>query len=477
MIQRNGQSLLQLVNEMLDLAKIESGNLELQLQQGGVISFIKYLGESFQSMAEKKDIQLTIYSEVEALQMDFDAKKLSTILSNLLSNAIKFTPEGGKIIVHLNSTEKKEQAFLELKVQDTGTGISKKELPHIFDRFYQVDNSNSRNYEGTGIGLALTKELVELMQGNIEVKSQIGKGSVFIVQIPVTNKAVQSKEIQNVLVVPTTNMLTHESLNETPSLTHTTDLPLVLIIEDNIDVAHYLKTCLAEKYQVLHAKDGAIGIEMALEHIPDLIISDVMMPNKDGFEVCQTLKTDERTNHIPIIMLTAKVTIEDRLTGLAQGADVYLAKPFEKQELLLRLHNLLELRRTLQKKYSDDSLAVKTVEQPQPIEDPFIQKVRAIILADLENENFSLDDLTQQVFLSRSQVHRKIKAVTGMSTAVFMRHIRLQEAKKLLLSTDLSVSEVAYRVGFKTPVYFSQRFKAKFGESPSDVRKSLDEKN
>ena len=221
------------------------------------------------------------------------------------------------------------------------------------------------------------------------------------------------------------------------------DLPLVLIIEDNKDVAHYIGTCLQGKYQYLYADNGKIGIEMALEKIPDLIISDVMMPEKDGFEVCASLKTDERTNHIPIILLTAKVTVQDRLTGLAQGADAYLAKPFEKEELWIRLHQLLELRKTLQKKYSEQLLKNASEETTIETGDPFLSKAKAIVLAGLENENFSLHQLAQQLFLSRSQLHRKIKAVTGVSTTIFIRNIRLQEARKLLISTELTVSEIA----------------------------------
>lgn len=466
MIQRNGQNLLKLVNKMLDLAKLESGHLALELKQGDVIPFIKYLSQNFQSHAERQNINLTVFSVVDELIMDYDADKLAIIVTNLISNAIKFTPKNGEIFVQLKQLHTEHQNFFLIKIKDTGKGISKKEIPFIFDRFYQADNSSIRQYEGTGIGLALTKELVGLMNGNIKVKSKLGKGSTFLIQLPISRNANLAASLLPVITPQKTT-----TVDKVHSIENGfADLPLVLIIEDNLDVAFYLQTCLNEQYQTLHAKNGSIGIEMALEHIPDLIISDVMMPEKDGFEVCQILKIDERTNHIPIIMLTAKATLEDRLIGLSHGADVYLSKPFEKKELLIRLNKLLELRQLLQQKYSAKVQITTPTSTPIEIEDPFIIKAKNIIFEKLENEDFSSNDLAQSLFLSRSQVHRKLKALTGMSTTIFIRHIRLQEAVKLLQSTSLPISEVGYRVGFKSPVYFSQVFKETYGVSPIEIR-------
>ncbi|MEZ5039164.1 MAG: ATP-binding protein [Saprospiraceae bacterium] len=470
MIERNGQSLLHLVNEMLDLAKIDSGHLELTLQQADIIPFIKYLGESFHSLAAKKGIHLDIQAAEQTLIMDFDTDKLAIVVANLLSNAIKFTPEEGEVVVHLNTISLAGAAHFSLTIKDNGIGIAPEELPYIFDRFYQADHSAVRRYQGTGIGLALTKELVTLMKGTVQVESELGKGSKFIVQLPIHRKAPLAESPTNVSLSSHSKSASENYLlEELPQ--GDVELPLVLIIEDQIDVAHYISTCLQGKYQYLHAANGKLGIETAFEKIPDLIICDIMMPEKDGFEVCATLKQDERTNHIPVILLTARVTVQDRLTGLGQGADAYLAKPFEKEELWIRLHQLFELRKTLQKKYSEQLFIDTPNETIAAQEDPFIVRARTIVLAALENENFSLDELSEKLYLSRSQVHRKIKAVTGMSTAIFIRTIRLQEAKKLLASTDLTISEIAYQVGFKSPVYFSQMFKQTFGESPSDLRK------
>ena len=321
MIKRNGGNLLHLINEMLDLAKLESGTMELQLVQLDVIPYVKYIGESFHSLAEEKNITLTIYSEIDELIMDIDTNKMLSILTNLLSNAIKFTQENGKIVVHLKHTKEKESSFFTVKIKDDGLGISKKDLPNIFDRFYQVDASTSRSEEGTGIGLSLVKELVIVMNGSIGVESKLGKGSTFYFKIPVFNSAIPvvnyKKDIKSEKF-PFSSEDTNSNHLPNGNKMSNSELPLALLIEDNKDVAYYLETCLKGKYQTIHALNGAIGIEMAFERIPDIIICDVMMPEKDGFEVCGILKKDERTDHIPIILLTAKVTVKDRIIGLSR---------------------------------------------------------------------------------------------------------------------------------------------------------------
>jgi len=477
MIRRNGKNLLQLVNEMLDLAKLESGNMELQLRQSDVIPFIKYLCESFQSLAAEKQINLSIQTDIDRLVMDFDEKKLETIVSNLLSNAIKFTEANGAIEVQLHQIQKKERAYFSIKVKDNGVGISKEESANIFDRFYQADNSTTRRGEsarmnirsdgGTGIGLALTKELVLLMNGTIDVQSTLGKGSEFTVQLPISTGAEEVETISVPAAISRSAILDATPL--APSADHDQERPLVLMIEDNADVAFYLRTALEAKYECLHAADGVAGIEMALEKVPDIIICDVMIPGKDGFEVCNTLKTDERTDHIPIVMLTAKVTQEDRLTGLAHGADAYLDKPFEKAELMIRMNNLMDIRKTLQKKYSGALISSQQNHKATEKAADFLERIEKIVLDHLD-QDFSIEELAGLLNLSRSQLHRKIKALTGMSTAIYVRFIRLQKAKELLVDPELSISEIAYQVGFKSPVYFSQMYKQTFGESPSSTR-------
>ena len=437
MIDRNGKNLLRLVNEMLDLSKLESGNSELKLIQADVIPFIKYVSESFYSLASEKQITLTVYSEVDNLLMDFDANKLSAIVSNILSNSIKFTQSGGKIIIHINqfisdksTNGSKETNFLKIKIKDDGQGMDAEELNYIFERFYQTDNASSRRGVGTGIGLTLTKEFVEQMNGTITVKSKPEKGSEFTVQLPIHTHAEFVKNVHEQLE---SNLyaLTNEAEQLQISPDDNSELPLALIVEDNSDVAHYLETCLTGKYQTMHATRGDVGIEVAIEKVPDIIICDVMMPVKNGFEVLKELKSDERTDHIPIIILTAKATMKDKLTGLSYGADAYLSKPFVKAELLTRLDQLVLSRKKLMQKINDDTLGKILKKRTDDPETRFLQKIIKIIHEESGNHSFgSSMHLARKMHLSESQIYRKLKAITGKSTAVFIRSVRLQQAKE-----------------------------------------------
>lgn len=467
LIQRNSDGLLQLVNDMLDLSKLENGNMELHMTQSNVISFVKYLMESFHSLAEECKIDLVIYAEIEELMMDYDDNKLSVIVTNVLSNAIKFTPLHGKIVVHLNSILINEKEYFQIKIKDNGVGIAKVEIPNVFNRFYQVDNSYSRKKGGTGIGLALTKEFVELMGGMISVESELEKGSVFTIKFPVTNIA----PIENEAELNPTDIVSTFGIPTFPKLNLNIDLPVVLIIEDNDDVAYYLEICLKESYETLHAKNGILGIEMAFAHIPDIIICDIMMPGKDGIEVCSNLKTNELTDHIPIVLLTAKATLKDRLFGLAHGADAYLTKPFVKEELLTRLDQLVLLRKKLIHKFQNHGFSDMSKTRTENPETKFLQKVIDVIHQDITDENFGSVNLAQALHISESQLYRKLRAITGKSSAVFIRSVRLQKAKELILTTDRTISEISYDVGFNDPSWFSRTFKQEFGISPSEFKK------
>jgi len=472
MIRRNGRNMLRLVNDMLDLSKIESGKMELQFILSDVIPFIKYLCEGFQSLAKEKQINCMVYSEVDELEMDFDANKLSAIISNVLSNAVKFTPPGGNIIVHINRTDKQKNDLLVIKIKDSGPGIPEKNLPHIFDRFYQVNNGSSVQGAGTGIGLSLTREFVEMMNGNISVKSKSGRGAEFIIELPVTLDATKTKDILTHLTPAIPAMVNGEKPAQ-PYGAKQQELPLALIIEDNADVAHYLQTCLAGKYQTIHKLNGDTGIETAIEKIPDVIICDVMMPGKDGFEVCSTLKTDERTDHIPVILLTAKVTVKDRITGLSCGADAYLTKPFVKAELLTRLDQLVLQRKKMLQKMKNGSFVHFLKMKAENPETKFLQKIIRIIHEEISNHSFgSSAQLARKMHLSESQIYRKLKAITGKSTAVFIRSVRLQKAKELILTSDKTISEIAYEVGFNDPSWFSRAFKEEFGYSPNAIART-----
>lgn len=462
-IERNSKQLLDLVIQLLDLSRLEEGSLKPKYAQGEIINFLSYITESYQSFALSKKRTLSFYSEVESdFLMDYDAEKMQRILINLLSNALKFTPEQGQIHVIV----KKDKKDLLVIVKDNGQGIPKEALPLVFDRFYQVDDSMN-GAGGTGIGLALVMELTQLLDGKIDVESEVDKGTIFKLKFPIRNNA----ELEKTDTPQIEEHLFPSKANEPsiiPNSTTTQEVfgdekPILLIIEDNIDVAEYLESCLSPNYKFIFARNGERGIEEAIENIPDIIISDVMMPNKNGFEVCETLKTDNRTNHIPIILLTAKTTKEDRLEGLSHGADAYLSKPFNKQELLIRLDKLVELRKNILEKNN-----LKEAEKPQ---DEFLQKVYNVVLENIEDDSFNVPHLCKALVISRAQLHRKITALTNHSTTQFVRIIRLQEAYRLLKIGDYNVSEVAYKVGYKSAANFSTHFKKHFGFSPSETSK------
>ncbi|KAA3638371.1 MAG: hybrid sensor histidine kinase/response regulator [Bacteroidetes bacterium] len=487
LIRRNSENLLRLVNELLDLSKLESGTLKLDEVQGDIINYLRYLTESFYSLAEERKLRLTFYSEESELIMDYDEEKVQHIIYNLLSNALKFTNKGGKVILHTRKMGDEEKPFLQLKIQDTGIGIPPKELPYIFNRFYQADGSTTRKGEGTGIGLSLTKELITLMEGKIQVKSVLGQGTEFTVILPIHRKTGTIQVDKKLLASPKMSegsiMDADASIEpaeeEAALVTENDDKPLLLIIEDNQDVITYIKSILTKNYQVSTAEDGQAGIDSALEIIPDIIITDVMMPQKDGYEVCAALKSDERTSHIPIVMLTAKATASDRIAGLKTGADAYLMKPFDKEELFVRLEKLIELRKALQKKYalslSADAFRPgdDVVDKEPDLNDLFIQKIQKVIDEKMDDAELGILDLCRAVQLSHTQVYRKVKALTGDHPTGFIRKARLKKAKELLLTTDLNISEIAYDVGFTDPNYFSRAFSQEFRLSPSAMRKRM----
>ncbi len=461
MILRNSQNLLHLVNQMLDLSKLESGQMPIQLEQADIISYLQYIIESFQSYAKSQQIQLHFISEEEQLMMDFDADKLLKIISNLLSNAIKYTPARKDIYV---KTAIVNQQF-KISIQDKGIGIPANELPHIFNRFYQ-SKQNETTQNGTGVGLALTKELTELLEGTIQVKSTEGKGSIFTLLFPIHRTSpIRTVKTEAISLTATSPIVNSKDTKITD------DKPIVLVIEDNTDVAYYIETCLKDNYQTIFATDGAMGIEKAIATIPDIIISDVMMPKADGYEVCATLKKDERTSHIPIILLTAKADQDSKLFGLERGADAYLAKPFDRIELEIRLEKLIELRKMLQARYQNMTSIPHVANAKKNKEDAFLVKVRKIIITHLEDEDFDTNRLCRELALSRSQLFRKLKALTNTSTAIYIRKVRLQKANELLHQTQRTVSEIAFDVGFKDVAYFSRCFSEEFGISPSATRR------
>lgn len=477
LIHRNGWHLLNLVNQMLDLAKIESHQMGLQMIQGNIIIYLRYLLRSFESLASSKGIELTFTDSATEVIMDYDPGKMLQVISNLVSNAIKFTPQGGQVNLTVskhdeNTTEGVPYPELRIEVSDSGIGISPDQLPFIFNRFYQSDNAKTVKGEGTGIGLTLTRELLHLMRGSISVTSEPDKGTHFVIHLPITNTAAfesPAPVTEELTAFRNASLPEFQKNIESSSITNS-DKPLLLIIEDNEDIRTFLISCLIQDYTIEIATDGAIGIEKAMALIPDIIITDVMMPVKDGFEVTETLKTSMATSHIPIIILTARTTAEDRIAGLKRGADIYLAKPFYQEELSLHARNLIKLREKLHERY----LALKEPPAQQNaeshFEDEFILRLRNIIEDNLDNPDLSIEDICKRLAMSRMQLHRKIKALTNLSTSIFIRNIRLVNARRLLESTGMNVSEVAYAVGFDDPRYFSRVFTDYFGHAPSDLK-------
>ncbi len=480
MIQRNSNQLLDLVNQILDLRKLESGKMALQWIQADVIAFLKYLFEPFFFLAELQKIQLHFLPHQASLKMDYDPDKLLRVMSNLLSNAIKHTPAGGH--VYLLVSQSQEQLLL--KVKDTGKGIPAAQLPFIFDRYYQ----NQKDQEnGTGIGLALTKELVKLMAGTIEVESNQEPetlGTEFRLHLPIHHNAALAP---NPVQLNPSSKLTLQRISENAKAASPSRIladaedpkARLLIVEDNADIVDFLRHCLQDDYALMVAQDGQTGIELALEKIPDIIISDVMMPRKDGFELCQTLKADERSSHIPIVLLTAKSDLDSRLEGLRQGADAYLPKPFHQEELMVVLEQLIQQRIKLRARYanltSEVTRGLESVSSPETpsvfaMEDAFLLKAKTLVKEHLPDNTFSAKVLCKKLGMSYSVLHRKLAAVVGRSPSLFIRSIRLQQAKQLLHSTNATISEIAYDCGFNDPKFFSRVFSEEFGAAPSTLR-------
>ncbi|MEA5258119.1 ATP-binding protein [Arcicella aquatica] len=478
LIQTNGENLLRLINQLLDLSKLSDNSFQLHFQQADIVSYLRYLTDSFQAYANSQNLSLRFFSALNIRVMDYDEEQIKQILTNLISNAIKFTPSGGEITIRL----KQEDNRLSIEVQDTGIGIAKKELTYIFERFYQIDNSHTRQREGTGIGLAHAHEMIKLMNGEVFVESELGKGTTFIVKLPITNKApIVAGPPKSEKYISSVNFMNRESITSISSSAIDNSLPHLLIIEDNADLVIFLKTCLYGLYQLDVAYNGIVGIEKAIEHTPDIIISDVMMPGKDGYQVCETLKSDQRTSHIPIILLTAKVDTDSKITGLKHGADVYMAKPFNKEELVVQLEMLVQKQKRLQAYFSQNSpiekvinIDIVTEDLPEEIyerEHAFVKKVTSIVHGNFADENFGLSQLCQEIGMSRSQLFRKMKTLIGVSPSDFIRSYRLAQAKIMLETSSFNISEVAWKTGYKNAGHFSTSFQEEFGFSPSAMNK------
>ncbi len=472
LIQRNGEHLLRLINQILDLAKLESNTLKMNYVQGDITTYLPYLTESLRSLADEKGVAFRVEVPEMHLVMDYDPERLRQVVHNLISNGVKFTRSGGEVVLRVTET----QPALTFTVSDTGIGIAPEDLPKVFDRFYQASNATPLGISGSGVGLSLTRELIRTMGGDIHVTSEMGKGTVFVITLPILREAEAHWE-KAAAPQNTVSTIISQPDATSSSAENAADFPSLLIIEDNPDVAAYLHLCLQDKYQVTLAADGQEGIEKALAMVPDLILSDVMMPEKDGLEVCDFLKNDERTSHIPIVLLTAKADLESRLAGLRRGADAYLSKPFYRDEIALVLANLLALRHRWQQRFAFPAATEDVVSLPElepavfALEDAFLKKIREQMEQHWGDTRFDGPSLAKAMLLSEVQLYRKIKALTGKSTAIYIRSLRLQKAHEMLRTTQLTISEIAYGVGFEDPNYFSRTFAQEFGSPPSEIRK------
>ncbi|HEU5292839.1 MAG TPA: ATP-binding protein, partial [Cyclobacteriaceae bacterium] len=474
-MRRNALRLLTLVNQLLDLSRIEAGTLKLRCVNADLPTAILAISSQFSSMADSKRIHYEVVAN-SLISVYFDRDKLEKIISNLLSNAFKFTSEGGSISLAISSSSNQyfKKGFVEITIADTGIGIESEHLPKIFDRFYQVDMSSTRSYEGSGIGLSLTKELVELHHGTIEVKSEIQKGSTFIVRLPLGNDHLKPEEIISEPPNDIKNIESPLALTEIPEFTtdQQTHEESILIVEDNADLRSYMRLELQQSYSILEAVNGEEGVALALREIPSIVISDLMMPKKDGLDLCHELKEDERTSHIPVILLTAKADIESKLRGYHQGADDYVSKPFNLQELRVRIQNLITIRKKLHAKFASQTTILPSEISVDSADGRFLKKAVGIIETHIADSGFGVEILARELAVSQTQLYRKLQGVTGSGPNEFIRHIRLLRAADLLRKKVGNVSEVAYQSGFNNLSYFSRAFKDKFNVTPSEFEKS-----
>ena len=471
-IVQNSDKILFLVNQMPNLSKVEEGGIPLHYVRSDIVAFVKQITDSFQGYAEMRKLGLHFLTECPQLLMDIDAEKLEESISNLLSNAIKYTPEGGDIFVsvRLQNPDNGSEEQVEIGVRDTGIGIPEDQLDKIFIRFYRVEDKRFPYQEGTGIGLTLVNEYLKMMNGSIRVTSTLEEGSEFIIVLPVT----QNTEIKDIISLKG-NYTRIEAVRASHSaiIDGAFNNPRLLIIEDNKELTEYLIGLLGGNYQILTAENGSEGTEQAMEHIPDIILSDVMMPGKDGYQVCKELKKDLRTNHIPIILLTARADTDSRIAGMECGADAYLTKPFDKKELMTCLNSLFVQREKLRLKYQVKLYEKLPKENVGGLNIKFLNKILKILEKNFQNEKFRIEDLYLQLGVSRVQLHRKLTALTGQSTSGFIRSFRLHKAHKLLIETEKNVSEIAYEVGFADPNYFTRAFTEENGITPTELRKSF----
>ncbi|SFD10488.1 hybrid sensor histidine kinase/response regulator transcription factor [Algibacter pectinivorans] len=491
-IYRNTDRLYRMINELMDFRKLELDKVNIRASEFNLVSLTKDVVAFFKEEASSRNIYLSMDADVPELPIWADASMLEKIIFNIMSNAIKVTPDGGAINADILSTddlvlfplidEKNPRKALEIRISDTGPGLEKDQINKIFERFYQIENLNKGYYGSTGIGLEVVQSFIKLHKGKVEVESEVGKGTTFRILLPAGNahftkeqlapqviseSTKKEKFILNAGVESVETDIDNDAGNDTRSST-------LLIVEDSVELRKYLKSELINNYKILIAKNGKEGLKIAKESIPDMILTDVIMPEMDGFEFCKQIKTDIKTSHIPLLMLTAKTRIDDRMEGIGFGADAYMVKPFDMRLLKLRLEQLITSRKLIFDKYFSD-ISGKEKAETTSIDKEFIQKVLSYISENMSDSDLSVEVLASQLNLSRSQLYRKIKSLTGQTVNEFLRKLRIQKAKQILETGNSNISEVCYKVGFSSPSYFTKCFKAHFGILPTEVKVKKDD--
>lgn len=470
-IHHNSRKLLKMINQLLDLSRIEAGKLDLKASQQDLVQFCRYICSAFESLARQKKVNLNFVPQSDHLFVYFDSEKLEQVLNNLLFNALKFTHEGF-VSLKIEALIERDKAFAKISVADSGIGIHEEQLPYIFDRFYQAHQGEPYVLEGTGIGLALGKELIELHSGKLEVASELGKGTQFSIYLPLGCSHLAEDEIiiaSGVHPSAEVQALDPQMPPEQEAGGSRDHSPLLLLIDDNPDMMDYIRFNLINEYRILTAKNGEEGLELARREIPDLILSDVMMPGMNGFELCTQLKQDIKTDHIPVILLTARSGEEFKIRGLKVQADDFLQKPFNREELVIRIQNLIKSRSRLRQRFAEQTIFQNADANPNEQENLFLKQLKQAIEDNISEPQFDVNTLCKLMGMSKSQLNRKLKAVLNKSPNQFIRSYRLGKARFLIKSTEATLSEIAYDVGFSSPAYFSKCFHDEFGFPPSSL--------
>ena len=471
LVQRNAFRLLKLINQLMDFRKIEEGKMEINASTQVLGDFVFEISNEFKDLARKKHISLNMNDKTAGLNIDFDQSMIDKVLFNLLSNAFKFTEENGTINITIDQDKEQENAIIE--IEDNGIGMSTEDVEHAFDVFYQ---GHSSTFKGTGLGLALSKELIKAHNGNIIINSKKGSGTCFTITLPFKQnkglRAIKYNDDKNLKEthIYTTDVLPHNYEKVTTKTSE--NLTSILIIEDNDDLNSFLSNRLEGSYEVLTAKDGNEGMNKAFDVVPDLIISDIIMPGMSGLKLAEILKNDLRTSHIPIILLTAKTSIEDQIEGMKSFADLFISKPFNLKYLEESIVSLLRNRAVLREHFISELPSESRSNSSNKLDRKFISEFTSLIESNLANEDLSVDDIYKGLGISKIQLYRKTKALLGFSVNDYILSVRLQKAKYLLMNEDLTISEVAYKVGFSSQAYFSTVFKSKFSVTPSEFKES-----